>query len=105
MPYAVVIIAADHLESARALAEGEFGLPADVAAQEFVPAGSLTGSLPATHYWLATSFTDESFAKLKQLEAVVGWAKAVAYDLDTEPLRPWDVLAEMGMQPLNHDVP
>lgn len=104
MPYAVVIIAADHLESARALAEGEFGLPADVAAQEFVPAGSPTGSLPATHYWLATKFTDESFAKLKQLENIVGWARAVAYDLDTEPLKPWQVLADMGMQPLSHNI-
>jgi hypothetical protein len=105
MPYAVVIIAADRLESARALAEGEFGLPTDVAAQEFVPAGSPTGSLPATHYWLATKFTDESFAKLKQLEALVGWARTEAYNLDTEPLKPWAVLAEMDLQPLTHAMP
>lgn len=100
MPYAVVTIQAAHLESARALAEGEFGLPANVAAQEFVPAGSPTGALPATHWWLATRFTDESYAKLLQLEASVSWANVEAYDLDTEPLKPWEMLSEMGLLPL-----
>lgn len=105
MPYAVVIIAADHLESARALAEGEFGLPANVAAQEFVPAGSPTGALPATHWWLATRFTDESYAKLLQLEASASWANVEAYDLDTEPLKPWEILGQMGLQPLQQHTP
>lgn len=105
MPYAVVIIQATHLESARALAEGEFGLPADVAAQEFVPAGSPTGALPATHWWLATRFTDESYAKLLQLETIVSWANVEAYDLDTEPLKPWEILSQMGLQPLQQSTP
>lgn len=105
MPYALVLIEAAHVASARALAEGEFGLPAEVADKEFVPAASPTGDLPATHWWLATKFSDEGFAKLKQLEAVTGWAHAESYDLDTEPLRPWAILAELGLRPIRHILP
>ena len=105
MPYAIVIVEADHVASARALAEGEFGLSAEVADKEFVPAASPTGNLPATHWWLATKFSDEGFAKLKQLDAVTGWAHAEAYDLDNDPLRPWAVLAELGLQPLKRAMP
>lgn len=103
MPYALVIIEAAHVASARALAEGEFGLPAEVADKEFVPAASADGNLPASHWWLATKFSDEGFAKLKQLEAVVGWAHCEAYDLGNDPLRPWAILAELGLQPLKRD--
>lgn len=28
-----------------------------------------------------------------------------AYDLDRGALKPWEVLAQIGMQPLNHEVP
>lgn len=103
MPYAVVIVPSEHVASARAIAESAFDLPAEVAANEFVPAGSPTGALPATHYWLATKFSDVQFAELQQLAAAVGWGRVEAYSLDTEPLKPWDVLAEMNLQPLTTD--
>ena len=99
MPYAVVIIPAAHVPSARALEEVEFELAPEVAAREFVPAASPTGTGEATHYWLATSFTAASYDKLKQLEASIGWGRVEAYSLDTDPLRPWALLSEMQLIP------
>ena len=100
MSYVLVIIEASHVESARALAEGEFGLSAEVAGKEFVPAASADAKAPATHWWLATRFPDEAFERLTQLESVVGWAHVEAYDPDTEPLRPWVILEERGLKPI-----
>lgn len=103
MPYGLVIVPAEHVVSARAIAESAFDLPAEVAAKEFVPAGSPTGAEPATHYWIATKFGDSQWVELQQLASTIGWGHVEAYDLDTEPLKPWDILAAMGLQPLKHE--
>jgi len=76
-----------------------------VAAQEFVPAGSPDGNGPPSAWWLATLFTDETFALAQQIAQQFPGSRVEAYDLDSEPLRPWEILAEMGMQPLKFDVP
>lgn len=100
MPYAVVIIEAAHLPSARAIAESAFDVDADQAAREFVPAASTDGSEPATHWWLATKFTDAQYTELKQLEAALTWARVEAYDNCENPLRPVQVLSEMQLTPM-----
>lgn len=103
MTYALVICPAEFVPQARVCIESEFGFPADVAAQEFVPAASADGKEPATHFWLATRFTPEELAKAQTLAAQVPGARVESYDLDADPLRPWAVLAEMKLIPLTFD--
>jgi hypothetical protein len=112
MPYAVCILKTDRVDgtppqvaAVRALLPEHFDVEADVAAQEFVPAGSPDGALPASAWWLATLFSDSAFATAQQIALQFPGSRVEAYDLDTEPLKPWDVLAEMGQQPLTHNVP
>ncbi len=112
MPYAVAILKTARVEgtppqvaAVRKLLTSHFDRTPEVTAQEFVPAGSVDGKLPASAWWLATLFTDETFALAQQLALQFHGSRVEAYDLDTEPLKPWDILAEMGLQPLNSNVP
>ena len=106
MTRALLLITADHLSNARAMAEvPPFSLsPAD-AANLFVPAGSPSGAAPATHYWASGLFNPDQIAALRQLSASLPWAEVYDYDLDTEPQKPWEVLTAMGLQPLKPDMP
>ena len=112
MPYAVAILKTDRVDgtppqvtAVRALLPEHFDRTPEVAAQEFVPAGSPDGNLPASAWWLATLFTPETFATAQALAQQFPGSRVEAYDLDTEPLKPWEILAEMGLQPLNQTVP
>lgn len=112
MPYAVCILKTDRVEgtppqvtAVRQLLPEHFDRTTEVAAQEFVPAGSPDGKLPASTWWLATLFTDETFALAQQIALQFPGSRVEAYDLDTETLRPWEVLAEMDLQPLSHPIP
>ena len=106
MTRALLLITADHLPNARAMAEvPPFSLsPAD-AATLFVPAGSPSGAAPATHYWASGLFTPDQIAALRQLVASLPWAESHEYDLDTEPQKPWEILAAMGLQLLTPNTP
>lgn len=103
MPYGLVIVPTEHVPSARAIAESAFDLPAEVAEKQFVPAGSPTGDKPATYWWLATKFSDSQWLELQQLVITIGWGRIEAYDIDIEPLKPWVILAEMGLKPLKSE--
>lgn len=101
MTRGLLIITADHLPSARALAEAApFSLPPEQAAQLFVPAGSADGTAPASHYWASGLFTDEQWAALRQLEAALPWAQTHEYDLSTDPGFPLAMLVTLGLQPI-----
>jgi hypothetical protein len=106
MTRSLLIITADHLPSARALAEAApFSLASEDAAQLFVPAGSADGSAPATHYWASGVFTPAQLDALQQLATALPWAELHEYDLDTEPQKPWEVLTDMGLQSLKPVMP
>lgn len=103
---ALLIFTAEHVASARAIAEqSPFNLSADNAAQLFVPCGSPTGDAPATHYWAAGLFSEAQAAALQQLSDSLPWAEYFEYDLKTQPGFPRKKLAEMGLQPLNAGMP
>jgi hypothetical protein len=106
MTRGLLIITADHLPSARALAESPpFSLPPEQAAQLFVPAGSADGAAPASHYWASGLFTDDQWAALQQLETALAWAQTHEYDLATQPSFPWSLLTSLGLQPLTPQTP
>jgi hypothetical protein len=106
MTRALLLITADHLSNARAMAEvPPFSLSPASAATLFVPAGSPSGAAPATHYWASGHFTPDQIAALRQLVASLPWAECHEYDLGTEPQKPWEVLTAMGLQPLTPDMP
>lgn len=102
----LIIIAAEHLLSARALAgAAPFSLSEADAAALFVPAGSPTGELPATHWWAAGLFTVEQVQALQTLDATVSWGSVQMYDLTEAPGRPMEALEKMGLQPLTPVMP
>jgi hypothetical protein len=106
MTRGLLIITADHLPSARALAEAApFSLPPEQAAQLFVPAGSADGTAPASHYWASGLFTDDQWVALQQLETALPWAQTHEYDLATSPAFPWVLLTALGLQPLTPQTP
>jgi|LakMenEpi03Aug12_release.lakeMendotaPanAssembly.Ray.scaffolds.fasta_scaffold121058_7 hypothetical protein len=106
MTRALLIITAEHLPDARAMAKvPPFSLSPACAATLFVPAGSPSGAAPATHYWASGLFTPDQIAALRQLVDSLPWAKCHEYKLDTEPQRPWEVLTGMGLQPLTPPTP
>jgi hypothetical protein len=106
MTRALLIITADHLPSARALAEMEpFSLPTEEADKLFVPAGSADSSSPASHYWASGVFNADQIAALTQLSTSLPWAEMHLYDLATEPQKPLEVLTALGLQPIIPQMP
>jgi hypothetical protein len=106
MTRAVVIIQAEHLLSALALATAPpFSLTEEEAAQLFAPAGSPTGDAPATHYWIAGLFAPTYWQALQELAMLMPWADCHAYDMDTQPDFPFTQLAALGLQPMKGDLP
>lgn len=97
-------IAAEHLESARAiLTAPPFSHTVEVAAQMFVPAGSPTGAAPATHYWLSAAVGDAVYAGLQHLVTetpISGWCQVWQYDDVEAPDFPQQQLAALGLQHL-----
>lgn len=96
----LIIIPAEILDAVRAASMAAFG---DVAHSAFVPACSPTGDEPATHWWLAGMFSDEEMGKLPALQEAFPAAHVESYTLTTQPGRPWEVLAEMGLRPLKRE--
>jgi len=112
MPYAVAILKTTRTEgtppevtAVRELLVTHFDRDPETAAQEFVPAASEDGKAPASAWWLASLFTDENLLLAQQIALKFPGSRVEAYDLDTEPLKPWDILAEMGLQPLQVNGP
>ena len=104
MTRALLIIQADHVPSARALATATpFSLTEEEAANLFVPAGSPTGDAPATHYWVAGLFTPIYWNAIQGLAMLLPWADCHAYDLDTQPDFPDTQLAALGLKRLNSE--
>jgi len=98
---ALLIITAEHLASARALATvPPFSLSEAEAQQMFVPAGSPTGDAPATHFWASGAFDAATWQALQDLAAALPWAEAHQYDLETQPAYPYNLLATLGLQPM-----
>lgn len=106
MTRALLIITAEHLASARALAQAEpFSLTEAQAAEMFVPAGSPTGDAPATHYWASGLFEAAHWASIRSLAALLPWAECHVYDMDSEPGFPQARLATMNLQPMKGEMP
>ena len=101
MTRALLFIEAAHVTEARAMAQQPpFLLSADSLGLLFVPAGSPTGQVPATHYWASGLFTDEQYTTLVSLAAALPWAECLAYDADNDATRPWIKLQELGLVPI-----
>ena len=98
----LIIIPADILDAVREAASIDFGAEAN---SEFVPAGSPTGAEPATHYWLAGLFTDEHYATVQQIALSFPTAHLEVYDMASHPVRPFELLAEMGLKPIAKPLP
>lgn len=104
MTRALLIIQAEHVPFARALATATpFSLTEEEAANLFVPAGSPTGHAPATHYWVAGLFTPIYWNAIQGLAMQLPWADCHAYDLDTQPDFPDTQLAALGLKRLNSE--
>lgn len=93
----LIIIPADEVSAARAATAVVFG---EHALTEFVPAGSPTGGLPATHWWLAGVFTESQTDAVDGLKGAFPLAHVESYDAISHPSRPLELLAEMGLQRL-----
>lgn len=105
MTRALLIIQADHVASARALATAApFSLTEQEAENLFVPAGSPTGLAPATHFWSSGSFTTEFWQAIQQLSQLLPWAECHAYDLDAQPHFPDEQLDSLGLQRMKGDM-
>jgi len=101
----VIIILADHVASARALATASpFLLTEEQAAALFVEAGSPTGNAPATHYWAAGLFDAAQWSAIQGLAMLLPWADCHEYDGDTQPAFPFTQLATLGLQPMIKDI-
>lgn len=107
MPYVVCILKTDRVTgtppqvtAVREILPDHFDITSEVAAQEFVAAGSPDGQMPASSWWLATLFSDTAFATAQQIKEQFPGSRVEAYDLDTEPLKPWEILGQMGLLPL-----
>jgi hypothetical protein len=95
----LLIIKAEYLSSARAMAEdAPFSLTAEEAARMFVPAGSADGRPPATHYWASGVFTQEHGLALANLSSSLPGADMEDYDIQTDPTFPQRRLEELGLQ-------
>jgi hypothetical protein len=95
----LILILAEHLPSARALATtAPFSLTEEEAANLFVPAGSPSGDGPATHYWAAGLFTPTHWSAIQGLAMLLPWADCQAYDIATQPDFPDTQLAVLGLQ-------
>lgn len=112
MPYTVAILMTDRVSgtppqvtAVRELLVTHFGREPEVAAQEFVPAASPDGQLPASAWWLATLFAEDKLALAQQIAAQYPGSRVEPYDQDAEPQKPWEVLTAMGLQPLTPDMP
>lgn len=106
MTRAVLIILAEHLLSARALATASpFSLTEAEAQTLFVPAGSPTGDAPATHYWAAGLFTPEHWNAIQGLAMLLPWAYCYAYDIDADPACPYTKLTDLGLLPMKGELP
>ncbi len=101
MTRALLIILAEHVDSARALATATpFSLTEEQAAELFVPAGSPTGAAPATHWWAAGQFTDLHWQAIQGLAMLLPWADCHTYDLIEDPDFPQSQLAALNLLPL-----
>ena len=101
MTRALLIILAEHVASARALATASpFNLTTEEAAQLFVPAGSATGQAPASHYWASGQFNEASWAAIQGLAMLLHWAECHVYDLNANPDFPQQQLAALNLLPL-----
>lgn len=112
MPYTVAILKTDRVtgtppqvSAVRELLVTHFGREPEVAAQEFVPAASPDGQLPASAWWLATLFAEDKLALAQQIALQFPGSRVEPYDQDTEPLKPWEILSEMGLQPYTPNTP
>lgn len=106
MTRALLIILAEHVVSARALATATpFSLTAEEAEGLFVPAGSPTGAAPATHWWASGQFIDVHWQAIQGLAMLLPWADCHTYDLNQQPLFPEQQLASLGLQPLEVNQP
>lgn len=107
MPYAVAILVTDRVSgtppqvtAVRDLMVEHFDRDPAAAALEFVPAASEDGQEPASSWWLATFFEDDKLALAQQIAKQFPGSRVETYDLETEPLKPWELLTEMGLKPL-----
>jgi hypothetical protein len=50
-------------------------------------------------------FAEDKLALAQQIAAQYPGSRVEPYDQDAEPLKPWAVLAEMGLQPLLFNTP
>ena len=98
----LIILPADEVSAARAAAAGMFG---EHALPEFVPAGSPTGGLPATHWWLAGVFTESQADAVDGLKGAFPLAHVESYDLMVNPGRTAALLEELGLKPLTVNFP
>lgn len=106
MTRGLLIITSSHVASARAMATvSPFGLDETDAEQFFVPAGSPSGQLPATHFWASGIFTTEQWSAIQQLAASLPWAEAHEYDQDTNGQFPWSRLAALNLKPIEISIP
>lgn len=106
MTRALLIILADHVDSARALAQATpFSLSEADAANLFLPAGSPTGDAPATHYWAAGVFEAMHWQAIQGLAMLLPWADCHEYDIQTQLDFPLTQLASLGLQPMKGDGP
>lgn len=65
---------------------------------------SATGELPATHFWSSIQMREQVFQGVSQIIASqFPNAVLVEYDLDDEPNKPSEVLAQLGLQVINSE--
>lgn len=101
MTRALLIIQADHVDSARALATASpFSLTAEEAELLFVPTASPTGALPATHWCLSGDFSETHWNAIQGLAMLLPWADCHAYDLLTQPNFMRERLAALNLLPV-----
>ena len=99
MRRAFIRISAEHLASARALAEvPPFSLPPEEAAAMFAAAASPTGQEPATVHLAAGVFNAEQWAALEGLAENLPWAEMEEYDIQADPTFPQRLLEDLGLQ-------
>lgn len=105
MTRGLIIVKAEHVKEARALAQQPpFSTTPDAAAAFLVPANpvydedGLTITTPATLYWASGVFEDAFWASIAQAAAALDWGGAWEYDIDNDPLFPQTKLAEIASQ-------
>jgi hypothetical protein len=99
---ALVSIKAANIEEARAIAQAPpFNVPAEIAANLFVPANEVRNAegtvilIPATIFWASGEFDDVHFAAMASQAAGLDWASVDSYDLLNDPGFPARRLAEL----------